>query len=974
MGTPFLQPSFSGGELSPSLFARVDLARYGTSLRTCENFIVLPEGGIENRAGLRFIKATKDSTKVSILVPFEFSTDISYIIELGDLYARFYFDGAPVMSGMTHVEIATPWGQADLPFVRYTQSADVLYLVHPDYPPQELRRTSATSFQITDYEYENGPFRTVNTDDGITVYASAETGAVTLTASSPIFLAGHIGGLFKIEEQHLEPIKQWEASKLLANEGENPLGVLRRSDGKVYRCTTDEVAPDQFGIHTGSIRPIHTEGVLSDGDGNSIKDVANRAGVDWEYLHSQFGIVRIDSVGGGGLTAGATVVSRLPITVVGGATSSGTYSFTGNGANTRFFMVGASSARDDDYRVQVDVAFIGSAGFDIGASYTGYNVSFTMTIAPALNDPIRVEVAGDVYFRALGDGTTTVFTFDGGPSAVPGDYEVYVAGVLTAPSILTPSSPDAGRPLDLYNAPMSGDAVTVNELSANNTSSIWSFGAWSLQYGYPAEVEFYADRLIFAATYADPQSNWFTKVGDYVDFNVSSPVVDDDAITATLNARQINAVRDIVPLASLILMTSGGEWRTATGQNDVLTPSTVGFKPQSYNGIEQLPALIIDTSAIYASRGYKVRSLGYQFERDGYSGDELSIFSSHLLKRHQIVSWDYQQVPYSAVWAVRDDGVMLTMTYQPDQQVVGWSRHITDGIFESVSVVSEGGVDAVYAIVRRVVNGSSVRYVERIDDRDFDYARDCFFVDSGLTFDGRNQAGTVTLTGSGFTVNDNVTVTASGSVFSAGDVGDWVVLDYGLATQVRLRVIAYTSGTVVTVRPLVNVPVNKQATPVSGWAFARDTISGLAHLEGRTVKILADGNVQADKVVTAGAIALDTPGTVVQVGLGYTATATTLDLNAPGAQSIRMVRKLIRRVGLLVEQARNIWCGPSPDRLEEFEPRFTEALTDNPEFLSGLVEIHTSGEWDTNGRVTVQQDMPLPIRLLGLIPDAEGGE
>ncbi len=977
MGTALLQPSFSGGELSPSLYARVDIARYGSSLRTCENFVVRPYGGVENRAGLRFVKESKNSAVTCIVIPFQYSTDISYVIELGDLYARFYANGAALLAGMTHVEIVTPWSAAEAPFVRFTQSADVLYLVHPDHAPQELRRTSVTSFSLTDYAYKNGPFRSVNTDQSINVYASAETGTVTLTAASPIFLAGHIGGLFKIEEEHLEGVVQWEASKRIATENENPFGVRRRSDGKVYRCATNQVVNPSGGdaqFITGTIRPIHDAGTLSDGDGNLIADLAQRAGVDWEYLHSGFGIVRIDSLGGGGgTTANATVLSRLPNTVVGGATSSGTFSFTGNGANRRFFMVGATAASDDTYRVLVDSVQLSTAGYDVGDSYTGYNVSVTFAGAPAAAALIEILSAGTIYFRALGDGVTTVFTFDGGPSASGAAYQAYVATVLTAATI-TPSSPNAGRGLDLAVAPLNTKVVAVDQLSANNTSSAWSFGAWSTQYGFPSEVEFYGDRLDFASTRTDPQTQWLTRIADYVNFNVSNPLVDDDSITATLNARQINAIRDLIPLNNLVILTSGGEWKAVTGQNDVLTPSTIAFKPQSFNGAESLPALTINDAAIYAARGYKVRTIGYQFDKDGYVGDDLTVFADHLVKFHSIVSWAYQQVPITTVWAVRDDGVMLSMAYQPEQQVVGWARHITDGFFESVTVVTEAGADVLYAVVRRTVGGTTKRYIERMDERDYANVRDAFFVDSGLTFDGRNQLGTVTLTGADFTVGHNLTATASLASFAASDVGDMIVFAYGASGELRLQIVAYTSTTVVTVRPLKNVVLGYQGTLVAGWAFARDTLSGFSHLAAKTVAILADGNVQPSVDVSLGGlIALETPAVVVQAGLPYTATMTTLDLNNPGGESIRMRRKVIKRIGLLVEETRNIKAGQL-DNLEEVEARDYEGLTTPANLLSGLVEVYCSSEWDTNGRVSVVQDMPLPIRVLGLIPEIEAGE
>ena len=535
---------------------------------------------------------------------------------------------------------------------------------------------------------------------------------------------------------------------------------------------------------------------------------------------------------------------------------------------------------------------------------------------------------------------------------------------------------DAGADtITFYEPPANGAAIVVKEFTngAGNSSDIWARGSWSVLHGFPSEVEFFSDRLVFSGTTAEPQTAWFSKVGNYSNFGISTPVVDDDAITATVNARQINAVLDLVPLNNLVLLTTGGEWKTSAGQDDVLTPATIAFKPQSYNGAQNLSALIIDNTAIYASRGYYIRDLSYDFNSDGYAGSDLTVFADHLVKNYTLREWDYQKVPYTAVWACRDDGLMLSMTYQREQQVVGWARHSTQGVFESVAVVSEGGQDVVYVSVARTIQGVVRRYIERMDERDWLNVREAFFVDSGLTFDGRNRAESITLSGVSFDTSANVTVTAGSAIFAATDVGDWVVLDYA-GDPIRLQVIAYTSTTAVVVRPLRAVPAAYQNTPQTGWAFARDTISGLAHLEGKSVRILADGFVQGERVVTGGSIALDNPAALVHVGLGYNATAQTLDINNPGGESIRMRRKAIKKVGVLVERSRNIKIGRSLEYLEEYESRDAEDTQQPPDLLDGLVEVYDSSTYEDTGRIFIVQDNPLPVTVLGIIPDVEMGQ
>lgn len=143
--TEAIQPSFSAGELAPATYARVDLSRYFTGLRTCRNFMVMPEGGVRNRAGSKFLAETKTSARKSRLIPFQFSTEQTYVIEVGHLYMRFYTNGGQLLNSGATYEIATPYVEDDLFALNYTQSADVLTIAHPNYAPMELKRLGPTN-------------------------------------------------------------------------------------------------------------------------------------------------------------------------------------------------------------------------------------------------------------------------------------------------------------------------------------------------------------------------------------------------------------------------------------------------------------------------------------------------------------------------------------------------------------------------------------------------------------------------------------------------------------------------------------------------------------------------------------------------------------------------------------------------------------------------------------------------------------
>ena len=141
--------SFNGGELTPEFFGQISDAKFQTGLALCRNFIVKPQGPIENRAGFAFVREAKDSTKRVRLLPFTFSTTQTMILELGAGYFRFHTNGATLLSGASPYEITNPYAEADLFDIHFIQSGDVLTLVHPNYAPMELRRTGALNWVLT---------------------------------------------------------------------------------------------------------------------------------------------------------------------------------------------------------------------------------------------------------------------------------------------------------------------------------------------------------------------------------------------------------------------------------------------------------------------------------------------------------------------------------------------------------------------------------------------------------------------------------------------------------------------------------------------------------------------------------------------------------------------------------------------------------------------------------------------------------
>lgn len=190
--------SFNAGELSPKMLGRVDVSQYSKGCRKLENFLVTPYGAAERRPGTRYIAEAKDPEHVR-LIRFVYSSTISYVLEFGPLYIRFFKDGAPVMNGSSPLELVTPYTAQELADLQVVQSADVMTIVHPNHPVKELKRMSATGFTLADKVFEYPPMLDPNLEEDHTITPSAVDGeGITLTASHDTFAAGNVGGYFQL--------------------------------------------------------------------------------------------------------------------------------------------------------------------------------------------------------------------------------------------------------------------------------------------------------------------------------------------------------------------------------------------------------------------------------------------------------------------------------------------------------------------------------------------------------------------------------------------------------------------------------------------------------------------------------------------------------------------------------------------------------------------------------------------------------
>lgn len=769
-----IQPSFSAGEVAPATYARVDLARYYTALKTCRNFVVLPEGGAQNRSGTRFITEVKDSSARTRLIPFQFSTEQTYILEFGNLYIRFISMGGQVVSGVTPYEIASPYTTAQLADLKFTQSADVMTIVHPAHPPRELSRLAPTNWTLTAITFEPG--------------IAAPTG---LTA-------------------------------------------------------------------------------------------APRAGGADDATEYQYKVTAVSSISEGSVESWAS--------------------------NT--------------------------ATVDSWDNKPGATLSWT-------------AVAGADHYNVYKNKSSGVFGFIG-----------QSAGVTFNDINITPDT-DNTVPIG-YNPFADG----------NN----------------PSVVGYYQQRMAFAASIANPQTVWMSRTGDFHNFGYSDPNKDDDGIEFVIASRQVNQIRHLVSLRELLAMTSGAEIAITGSSDSGITPANVSAVEQSYFGSsEVIPAIYANTALYIQARGGKLSTLAYNYVSDGFQPQDVSVLSSHLLRGFTIQDQAFALAPNGVLWMVRNDGMLLGFTFLPDQQVYGWSWHDTDGQVEAVASVPEDDEDALYLIVKRNIGGVTKRYIERMATRQLtkfgtgDYWFDrAFFVDCGLTYDGRSTARAWLSGGTDWKYPNPLSLYTDGPVFNLGMVGRSVILyGGGDATNpgdvLTVKILGYSSPTAVSVEPQTLVPKSLRDIPATRWGLAATTVTGLGHLEGKTVSILGDGNVVPQQVVTGGAVTLDSPTLVAHIGLPITGDFETLDITLQNNQAFLGAKKRINQLVVICQESRGIFAGPDADHLDEYKQRAGENYGEPIDLLTGRAEMDIPCRWDTEGRLFIRQSDPLPLTILGVMPNVQSG-
>jgi hypothetical protein len=402
----------------------------------------------------------------------------------------------------------------------------------------------------------------------------------------------------------------------------------------------------------------------------------------------------------------------------------------------------------------------------------------------------------------------------------------------------------------------------------------WALGAWTDLEGWPSIVNFHQDRLTFARTKTSPFDIWQSVTGDYSNFAINSPVQDDDSIRIPIRSRYLDNINGLVSLKDLIVLTSGGEWRiTGSAEGNAITPDSMYVSNQGYRGSYDMEPIVAGSSVLFVQRfGTRVRDLAYSFESDGYDSTDLSIFATHLFDGYSIIDWCWQQEPWNVLWVVRSDGVLLGLSYMKEQDVWAWHKHNISGQVESISCAPGLYEDEVYMLVKRNINGTDRRFVEKLSIK---------------------------------------------------------------SEQLHLD----------------SAVVAHDGAPVT-------TVSGLDHLEGEHVVIVADGVPVYGHIVSEGSVTLDKAASYIVVGLGYTGTIQTLPMLYETKDGMSTgSRRRATEIILQLFESRRGFVGTSEDDMYPIHYEQNEAYT-------GIVNELLSSEYDYAAQVTIEQRDPLPFTIL----------
>jgi hypothetical protein len=697
--------SFNSGEWSPYLEARTNLEKYRNSCKVLENMVITPYGPANRRAGTEYLGAAKLSGTRCRLIGLDISDTNHIVMELGVGYIRFWKNGALITSGGTPVEATQvnylnaatgvtpvhPYQEADLRAVQVCQINDLIYLTHPSHPPQRLSRLSDTNWTVGEV-----PFGDPSIPNNWAPMLDQNVKDITINPSSSSIFGTLLGVTFAYSSTTVTATKA--GHNLTEGQGITVSGATGAS-GAAYNGTwvVDEV------VSSSQFKFIVTTAPTANSSGTVFFEIAAQVG-ETITLAASSGIFQAGHVGSYWELAHPNSTTFISQNIDATNATSTTIKILGKWSLQTF----------GTWTAQVDL----QASTDNGTTWktartykSNGDFNTTSSGEEQVETLFRLRVRG---FKATGTSTT--------PRIMLSPLDPTLRGLVRITG---------------YTSPTQVEARVLKSLGGTGVTSQWREGAFSAVQGYPAALALHDSRIIFAGTSSNPSSLWGSYSNDFQNFKQGA--YDADSWFFTLASTTGGQIQWLLSKSALLIGTTLDEWSmSSSDQTRPITPTNVNVRQQSHYGSSSLGAQIVNDTLLYVQRmNRKIREMDYTFSSENWVSNDITALAEHTT-RTGIVETSYQRVPDAILWFVRGDGQLVSMTYEREQQVVGFARHITDGVVESVATLNgTNAEDEVWLLVRRTIGGATVRYVERLklgmrDALDTADKNNWWYVDSGV--------------------------------------------------------------------------------------------------------------------------------------------------------------------------------------------------------------------------------------------------
>lgn len=706
-----LQPSFAGGEISPSLYARVDSAAYASWLKTARNFYVHPQGGASNRPGTVFMGQAKLAGKACRVVPFVLGEDESYVLEMGDKYLRVYTSSGQILDeDGDPYELETPYGVHELASLYYTQYGQKLFFTHPSYPPKQLTRVAGGAFEFGDLPLKNGPFKTSNASPQkkLRVVRQQETvmteGAAASVSFQPTsdpryFVMGYLNGnRFCVSHCY-----GFDASFVTAefNRAYGAQGLSAVCLGGVITVTSPKNTGGDWNgaqltleyCYALSAPAVSTVVYTLSGGTNAGEQIPS--GEDKYILESDFDAFSSSHEG-----ALFCLTHRVESQYV-----SGTLGYNGTTSSVK---------TGSDWRVRTSGTWTGRLALekssDGGTSWENVTYLTRQSGEAAPAGLGNLDDTGELYLLRL-----RAVEVSGGAG-----YELQAESFLQEGIVRVTEA--AG--------PRKAVVKIERACGTEDWTSDWAEGSFSPGSGYPSCVFFYQDRLGLAGTRAEAQTVWFSKTGAHADFGHARGALEEsDGFCINLSGKKLNAIHSVAVAGKLLVFTAGSEWTVSC--SGALTPYNVQIEQQSERGSSRTAPVMVGNKALFVqARGGALRDFYYDYNSASYTGSDLTLCAKHLFFNQEIREVCYQQEPDNLIWCVLSGGELAALTYLAEENLCAWTHHDTQGFFRSACVIPNRGYDEVWFAVERGGKYFVEKLLRRLSSKD---PRDQVFLDASVS-------------------------------------------------------------------------------------------------------------------------------------------------------------------------------------------------------------------------------------------------